>query len=245
MQRVPEPELMDEQAQAAAYAHADFAEPHQRFVALFQDTFPGWPGRGCVLDLGCGPADITVRFACAYSHCTVHGVDGAGAMLAYGEERVRKAGLAGRIALIQGYLPGARLPQDRYDAIISNSLLHHLRNPSALWETVRRHARAGAPVFVMDLVRPASEAQARMLVDLYAAGEPDILRRDFYHSLRAAYEPDEVLAQLSRAGLAQFHVRQISDRHLLVSGYSDAIARPRSRAGATPRKESPPRHSID
>jgi hypothetical protein len=40
MQRIPEPELMDEAEQARAYALADFAEPNERFVACFEATFP-------------------------------------------------------------------------------------------------------------------------------------------------------------------------------------------------------------
>lgn len=40
MQRVPEPELMSEADQAAAYAAADFEEAHARYPRLFQERFP-------------------------------------------------------------------------------------------------------------------------------------------------------------------------------------------------------------
>jgi hypothetical protein len=40
MQRVPEPELMDEFEQARAYAFADFAEPNQLFVDAYAARFP-------------------------------------------------------------------------------------------------------------------------------------------------------------------------------------------------------------
>ena len=49
MQRVPEPELMDDPAQALAYAGADFSEPHQAFVAHFRERFPDFHS-GSVLD---------------------------------------------------------------------------------------------------------------------------------------------------------------------------------------------------
>ncbi|HQR49986.1 MAG TPA: hypothetical protein PL152_11655, partial [Steroidobacteraceae bacterium] len=62
MQRIPEPELMDEFEQARAYAEADFSEPNQRFVQLFEAEFPALTS-GCVVDLGCGPGDIAVRLA--------------------------------------------------------------------------------------------------------------------------------------------------------------------------------------
>jgi hypothetical protein len=43
-------------------------------------------------------------------------------------------------------------------------------------------------------------------------------RLDFYNSLRAAFEVEEVEAQLRAAGLDGFTVRAVSDRHLVVTG---------------------------
>ena len=218
MQRIPEPELMNDAEQAAAYAFADFEEPHSRFIELFRETFPGEAVAGAVLDLGCGPGDVTIRFVHAFPECVAHGVDGAAAMLAHGRSRLEREGLLGRVELIQGYLPGAALPLGGYDTVISNSLLHHLRDPTVLWETLKHYAKPGARVFIMDLLRPAGRDQAQALVDEYAANEPQILRHDFFHSLLAAYRVDEVAAQLRAAGLAGLGVRQISDRHLLIHG---------------------------
>jgi SAM-dependent methyltransferase len=218
VQRIPEPELMDEDAQAQAYALADFSEPHERFVALFREVFGEAVG-GCVLDLGCGPADVTLRFARAYPGCRIDGMDGAAAMLRYGREAVARAGLGERVRLMQGYLPGAELPQAHYDVLISNSLLHHLADPSALWEALRHYGRPGALVFVMDLMRPADSQTAARLVEEYAATEPEVLRRDFHNSLLAAYRPAEIEAQLAHRGLAgALAVRVVSDRHLVIAG---------------------------
>ena len=218
LERIPEPELMNEAEQAAAYALADFEEPHSRFIELFRETFPDAAIDGVVLDLGCGPGDITIRFVHAFPGCVVHGVDGAAAMLAHGHRRVEQEGLRERVRLIEGYLPGAALPLSGYDTVISNSLLHHLRDPMVLWDTLKHYAKPGARVFIMDLLRPASHDQAQLLVDEYAAGEADILRHDFFHSLLAAYRPDEVTEQLRAAAIDGLTVEQISDRHLLIYG---------------------------
>ena len=218
MQRIPEPELMDDEAQARAYAQADFEAPHTSFIEQFQSCFAEQLIACPVLDLGCGPADISIRFARAYPQCQVHGIDGAAAMLKYGEQAVQQQGLSERIRLVHGYLPQASAPLPHYPVIISNSLLHHLHDPMVLWNTIKAYSQPGTRVFIMDLMRPVDEATAASMVQEYAAGEPEILQHDFYHSLLAAFEIAEVEQQLQTAGLAHLEVRAISDRHLTVHG---------------------------
>lgn len=222
MERTPEPELMDDDEQAIAYGRADFAEPHSRSITLFREIF-GTEIKGYVLDLGCGPGDITFRFARAYPDCVMHGIDGAEAMLRYGRKLVEGAyDIRDRISLIYGVLPEASLPREKYDVVISNSLLHHLRDPFVLWDAVKRYAVPGAPVFVMDLSRPGSADEAGKLVETYSKNEPEVLRKDFYNSLLAAFNDDEIKVQLSATGLEYLEVNKVSDRHVLISGYKIA-----------------------
>ncbi len=218
MKRIPEPELMDDAEQAQAYAMADFSEPHQAFVERFGERFPRYSPRRA-LDLGCGAADVSVRFARAYPGCQILGVDGAEAMLALGGKALEQAGLGDRVRLLKLHLPGS-IPEARtFDTIISNSLLHHLKDPHTLWRTLVQAGQAAAAVLVMDLMRPPSQQAARALVMTHAGAEPELLRRDFYHSLLAAYRPAEVRAQLEAAGLAgTLAVEAVSDRHLVVWG---------------------------
>ncbi len=218
MQRIPEPELMDEFEQARAYAEADFSEPNERFVALFAAKFPELRA-GPVLDLGCGPGDIALRLARSFPGLDVHGLDGSGPMLAFGQARLRDdPDLAGRVRFLQGILPGAKLPLDAYDAIVSNSLLHHLHDPMVLWHAVLDHGAPGAAVLVMDLFRPDSTAVARGIVEAWAGGEPEVLKQDFYNSLCAAFTCDEVREQLAACGLATLETSVVSDRHMIVAG---------------------------
>jgi trans-aconitate methyltransferase len=218
MKRIPEPELMDEAQQARAYSEADFAEPHDRFVELCEE-FVGRDGLvGTVLDLGCGPADVTVRLARRFPRAAFHGVDGAEAMLAHGRARVEREGLGDRIRLVRAMLPRDVPPLDTYDGVVSNSLLHHLHDPSVLWAAVVRRAKTGAPVVVMDLQRPPTVDDARHLTQTHAAGAPEVLRRDFFNSLCAAFTVDEVAEQLRQAGLA-LDVHAVGDRHLVVAGH--------------------------
>lgn len=219
MERTPEPELMTEEAQAHAYAEADFEEPHSRCIALLQECLPDLPPRGAALDLGCGPADISRRFARAFPSWTVDGLDGSPVMVHLGREYVRRGGLADRVRLVTAHLPAGDAPRPRYDLVLSNALLHHLADPAVLWDSVRRWAPGGTPVFIMDLLRPGSRKQARHLVEQYSGSEPEVLRRDFYNSLLAAYRPGEIRTQLAAAGLGHLQVRVASDRHIIVWGH--------------------------
>jgi len=218
MQRIPETELMEDEAQALAYARADFNEPHSMFIHLVQQTFGDYLG-GTALDLGCGTADITVRFSRAYPQCQLDGIDGSKNMLRYGHEFITKHGLSGQINLVQGYISDMLLNNHHYNVVISNSLLHHLNDPMVLWETIKEYAKPAAAIFVMDLLRPESEEQAKDLVAENASNEPEILKRDFYNSLLAAYRTDEVKDQLGRAGLEHLAIKVVSDRHFVVAGH--------------------------
>jgi SAM-dependent methyltransferase len=220
MERVVEPELMTDDDQARAYAAADFAEPHEAAITRFLEQFPEFRA-GRVLDLACGPADVTVRFAHAYPEAVLVGVDGSAAMLAHGRRRIEQAGLGDRITLEERRLPDPRLGDlGRFDAVLCTSSLHHFHDPAVLWDTVRTAAAPGACVLVQDLARPESVEEAQRFVDTYAADEPEVLRRDYRNSLCAAFTVDEVRAQLERAGLTGVAVAMVSDRHLLATGHT-------------------------
>ncbi len=123
---------------------------------------------------------------------------------------------------LQGWVD-ARLPRlpfaDRgFDAVISNSLLHHLPEPATFWSEVRRLLSPGGVVHVMDLFRPGSVDEARAIVEAAAGDEDPILKDDFFNSLLAAFTPDEVRGQLTAAGLGHLECVVVSERHVLVTG---------------------------
>ncbi len=210
---------MSEAEQVLAYAQADFSEPDALFLRLLDALEPGELTGARALDLGCGPAALTLRFLKAYPRAECDALDGSAAMLEQARLALGKLpGLAGRCRLIREVLPSARVPKSAYDLVFSNSLLHHLHDPQVLWQSIRAAAKPGAIVLVMDLMRPPSAMWAESLVAAYAADAPEVLRRDFRHSLFAAFEPREVVAQLGAAGLSGLEVRVVSDRHLAVQG---------------------------
>lgn len=215
MKRIPEPELMDAPAQAQAYAEADFSESNQAFVdAFIRFAQAGTEGR--LIDLGCGPGDICLRLARAMPGWRIIGLDAGPNMLALAQAAV-EAAQANSIELALRRLP-CELPGQPLDAIVSNSLLHHLPDPMALWNTIADQAGPGCRVQIMDLHRPDSPEQARAIVEQYAGDAPEVLATDFYNSLLAAYTAEEVIDQCRQAGLETMVLTRPSDRHWLVQG---------------------------
>jgi hypothetical protein len=78
--------------------------------------------------------------------------------------------------------------------------------------------KPGGSVLVMDLLRPDSPDAAQAIVDRYAAHQPPILRRDFYHSLLAAFTEDEVASQLAEMNFSRLLIDVPDDRHWMVGG---------------------------
>ncbi|NOR81209.1 MAG: methyltransferase [Methyloprofundus sp.] len=76
MQRIVEPELMNDKAQAEAYANADFEQADKLFIDTFKLHFPYSEIEGNLLDLGCGPGNISFLFAKHFPHINVIGIDG-------------------------------------------------------------------------------------------------------------------------------------------------------------------------
>jgi 2-polyprenyl-3-methyl-5-hydroxy-6-metoxy-1,4-benzoquinol methylase len=216
MKRTLEPELMDDPEQALVYARADFEKENQGFVDRFREYYPDF-SEGQLLDMGCGPGDIPIRFAQAYPACRITAVDASEPMIGLAGAAVTLAGLADRITFRCERFQAVSLVE-LADAAVSNSLLHHVPNPLQFWYRLRQLVKPGSPVLVMDLLRPDSPEAAQAIVDRYAAKEPEVLRRDFYNSLLAAFTEDEVAAQLAELNLSRLLIDVIDDRHWVVSG---------------------------
>ncbi|MCX5968614.1 MAG: methyltransferase [Cyanobacteria bacterium] len=223
MERICEPELMDDPEQARVYAEADFAVSDaalvERIVALAAPEGLG----SKLVDLGCGPGNISFRLAERFPAAELVGLDGSYAMLALAEQRRQAAAerwprLSFRclsLPLTSGDLGGLA---GRCTAIVSNSLLHHLHNPAVLWQTLRLLAAPGALVHIHDLRRPQHPAALDVLIQSYASGCDPLLRRDYAASLRAAFRIEEVQTQLAQAGLGGLGVEAREDRYLEVRG---------------------------
>ena len=132
----------------------------------------------------------------------------------------RHSSLANRVDIRKWHIGREENPlgSESFHAVVSNSLLHHMRDPLDLWRAIRALAAPGAAVLVMDLIRPQSRIEAAQIVDKYAGKEPEVLRDDFLNSLRAAYRPTEIMEQLVPVNMDSLHVEVATDQHFIVFG---------------------------
>ncbi len=227
MQRYPEPELMNAPDQVIAYSDADFSSGDhsviERLSQLMEQALPVVPEAALILDLGCGPGNISERLAVRWPLSNVIGLDGASSMIGMANQRLSDLCPAIKnlsyLLVDLGHCCLGDIPQiNGASVIVSNSFLHHLHNPQSLWMAVKQIAEPNALILHRDLRRPFNEQEVDALCALYVSHAPTILQRDFRASLIAAFTTDEVRDQLDQAGLGHFTVTEIGDRYLEVCG---------------------------
>ena len=97
--------------------------------------------------------------------------------------------------------------------VTSNSLIHHIPEPRAVFQEIARIARPGAPILIRDLIRPENQQALEQLLHAHAPQWSPLQRALFADSLHAALTVDEVRQMLAECGLADVQVTQITDRH--------------------------------
>lgn len=210
--RVLEPEAMDTPDEAREYDAMDHSTVNTRFVSDFLQAHGPCRG-GEILDVGTGTAQIPIVLCRADAKARVLGIDLAEHMLARGETNIVAAALWERIRLNRADAKALRLPSGSFEAVISNTILHHIPDPSpAIVEMVRLVAPGGT-LMIRDLVRPNDLRTLDLLVDTYAGSEPDVARAMFGASLHAAFTLDEIREIVRTLGLPDAGVSLTSDRH--------------------------------
>lgn len=204
---------MDTPEEARDYDAMDHTEVNARFVADFLAAHGPCRG-GQILDVGTGTARIPIELCRRDPAARVVASDLADHMLALAVRNVEAAGLAERIEVRRADAKrGAAADEGRYEAVLSNSIVHHIPEPADVLRAMLKAVAPGGTVFVRDLARPASVADLARLVETYAAGESEHARALFAASLHAALTVEEVDRLLQELGVRRPDVRMTSDRH--------------------------------
>lgn len=204
---------MNDPEQVKAYVETDFSASDQVLVESIRASLPFTPKK--ILDLGCGPGNITFLLAAAYPNATVLGIDGAENMIRYAHDiHQQQYQHLPNLSFQLINLPTDVFYGDSFDLIISNTLLHHLHDPHVLWREIKRVVSSNCFFYIADLARPDTYEQVRYLKKTYVSEAPLILQHDFYQSLLAAYSIEEIQMQLQEAGFSNITVEMATDRHV-------------------------------
>ncbi len=176
-----------------------------------------------VADVGTGPAQIPIALCRCVVNVHVDALDLAEHMLRIARRNVAGAALTNRIRLLREDAKRLSLPDGSYDAVMSNSIVHHIPDPLAALKEMVRIVRPGGVLFVRDLLRPETHAELDALVRTYAADANPHQRQMFRDSLHAALTVQEVRSLAERCGLSPQCVQQTSDRHWTLCAVRPAV----------------------
>ncbi len=210
MERVLEPEVMDTAEEAAEYDSMDHTGPNATFLARLLEL----GASGSFLDIGTGPGHIPLLVCEAVPESSVVGVDLSKNMLLHAERHREASAHASRIEYHLMDAKDLGLPDAHFDAVYSNTILHHIPDPRPFLSEAYRMLRPGGALLIRDLFRPESEARRDEIVDLYAVDASPNQRELFRASLHAAFTPEELRAIADEAGLKDAEIVIDSDRHM-------------------------------
>lgn len=180
----------------------------QTISVLYRDTSRRWlehAGIGAgmsVVDLGCGPGDVTLLAADLVGLTgSVTGVDGAPEALALARSRTEGAAL--RMVRYEEADVDSWLPDGTVDAIVGRLILMHLPDPAATLARLTRVVRPGGVIAFQDVVLATRRTEPNLpLVGAFNGWVLETLRRagrpvDMGLRLAAVFRE----AGLSEAGL--------------------------------------------
>ena len=210
MQRKPEPEVMSGEDEVSAYASAAAQQHLEALDSTFVDQVLQLAPRDkelkvFLLDVGCGPGNIALKLARRCPRLTIVGLDRSQNMVRAACQAAAEAGVEDRVFFQQGHAGQIPCTRGQFDVVLSNSVLHHLADPSEVLEEMLRVAKPDGVIVVRDLRRPSRLAYP-WHVRWYGRHYSGIMKRLFEDSVRAAYTPEELVGLLGRAGMSKAHV---------------------------------------
>lgn len=215
--RVLEPEVMDTASEAEDYNAMDHSEVNSVFVVNFLQalTVVQTPADRLwrLFDAGTGTALIPIELLSRGFCGEITAADLADEMLIVARKNVAAAGFSASIRLVRTDCKHLDENDGSFDAVMSNSIIHHIPKPLSVLRECWRIVKNGGLLFVRDLARPADDVTLNRLVKTYAGTANEHGQQMFRDSLHAALTVDEVVELAASLGISRDAVRMTSDRH--------------------------------
>jgi len=229
MERIPEPELMNKKEQVISYDEADFSEGEVNLInqinhyLLKKNICLG--EKDLIVDLGCGPGNISEKLAIKWPNTEVFGIDGSKEMILRAEFNKKISTNQKKLKNLHYIYSDIRdiksnnfLFKRKISLLVSNSLIHHITNLEHFFNTIRNLSSNSTVNFHKDLKRPLDEKSLQELKAQCSTKHNEILTNDYYASLRASYTFKELKNFILENDLSSLDVFEDGDKYLIVYG---------------------------
>jgi ubiquinone/menaquinone biosynthesis C-methylase UbiE len=212
LHRILEPEVMDTLEEAFEYDSMDHSQVNEVFCNDFFAARNLTDGVQ-ILDVGTGTAQIPIAMCKRNSGLKITAIDLAESMLTLGNKNIQTALLEDCITLVQVDSKKMHYPDESFDQVISNSIIHHIPNPVECFKEMIRVTKKDGLLFIRDLLRPDSIAELQNIVNLHAGDATPKQKQLFTDSLHASLSLTEVREMVKLFGFDACTVIQSSNRH--------------------------------
>ena len=229
MERIPEPELMAEKEQVISYDEADFSEGEVNLInqihyyLLRKNISLG--EKDLIVDLGCGPGNISEKLAIKWPNTEVIGIDGSKEMILRAEynknisnNQKKLKNLLYICSDIKDIKSDNFLFNKEISLLVSNSLIHHITYIEDFFNTIKSLSSNSTVNFHKDLKRPLDEKSALELKAQCSKIYNETLTNDYYASLKASYTFKELKNFTLKNNLSSLEVFEDGDKYLIVYG---------------------------
>ena len=229
MERTVEPELMESENQVSSYAMADFSEGENNFINqinyyLIKNNI-NLNKQELIVDLGCGPGNISEKLSLKWPNATVVGIDGSKEMIRIAELNKNKSSnrnLLKNLRYICADIKNIKVSEinlkKNITLLVSNSLIHHITYLGDFFNCIERLSSNQTINFHKDLKRPDNEKLALELKEKCSEKYNEILTNDYYASLKASYNLKELKTFIFENKLFSLEVFEEGDQYLVIYG---------------------------
>ena len=229
MERTVEPELMESPEQVISYAEADFSEGENNLINqinyyLIKNNL-NFNKQELIVDLGCGPGNISEKLSIEWPNANVIGIDGSKEMIRIAELNKKKSSNFSRLknlhyicADIKDLIASDISLEKNISLLVSNSLIHHITYLEEFFNCIKRLSSNLTINFHKDLKRPNNEKLALKLKEKCAEKYNEILTKDYYASLKASYTSKEIKNYIFKNKLFSLEVFEEGDQYLVIYG---------------------------
>ena len=229
MERIPEPELMENKEQVISYDEADFSEGEVDLINQINHYLLRkniiLNEKNLIVDLGCGPGNISEKLAIKWPNTEVVGIDGSKEMILRAEHNKEISSSKKNLENLRYICSDIKdikstklLLNKEISLLVSNSLIHHITNLEDFFNTIRSLSSNITVNFHKDLKRPLDEKSALELKAQCSTRYNEILTNDYYASLRASYTFKELKNFTLENNLSSLDVFEDGDKYLIVYG---------------------------